>query len=68
MRRQLLWNGVGLALVGLAGLGGGTQLLAAQDSTPTTAMHPLVGTWIVDTISASENDSPEIAVITAMVG
>jgi len=68
MRRQLLWNGVGLALVGLAGLGGGTQLLAAQDATPTTAMHPLVGTWIVDTISASENDSPEIAVITAMVG
>jgi hypothetical protein len=65
MRRNLLWSGVVLALVGLAGLGGGTQITAAQDATPITAMHPLVGTWVVDTISASENDSPEIAVITA---
>jgi len=65
MRRNLLWSGVVLALVGLAGLGGGTQLTAARDATPTTVTHPLVGTWIVDTISARENDSPEIAVITA---
>ena len=37
----------------------------AQDATPTTEAHPFVGTWVVDTISASENDSPEIAVVTA---
>ena len=65
MRRHLMWSGVALALVGLVGLGGGTLRTAAQDATPTTAMHPLVGTWVVDTISASENDSPEIAVVTA---
>jgi hypothetical protein len=64
MRRNRLWSGVVMALVGLAGLAGGTGGTAAQDATPTMAMHPLVGTWVVDTISASENDSPEIAVIT----
>ena len=37
----------------------------AQDTASDAAAHPFVGTWIVDTISAGENDSPEIAVVTA---
>src|SRR5215217_4629150 len=64
MHRHLMWSGVVLALVGLAGLGGDMQGTAAQDATPAPATRPLVGTWVVDTISASENDSPEIAVVT----
>jgi hypothetical protein len=64
MRRHLIWSGVVLVLVGLTGLGGGAHATAAQDATPSPAPHPFVGTWVVDTISASENDSPEIAVIT----
>ncbi len=40
--------------------------LAADDAMPAAAArHPFVGTWIVDTISASDADSPEIAVVTA---
>ena len=27
--------------------------------------HPFIGTWIVDTMSESENDSPEIAIATS---
>src|SRR5215208_108505 len=40
----------------------------AQEATPdpsammAMATHPFVGTWIVDTLSESETDSPEIAV------
>lgn len=41
----------------------------AQEATPDAMMamaeHPFVGTWIVDTISGSETDSPEIAIITS---
>jgi hypothetical protein len=65
MHRNLMWSGVVLAMVGLSGLGSGLLSAAAQDATPTSQQHPFVGTWIVDTISASENDSPEIAVVTA---
>jgi hypothetical protein len=42
----------------------------AQEATPDTsammamATHPFVGTWIVDTLSESETDSPEIAIVT----
>lgn len=38
----------------------------AQDATPgDPAGHPIVGTWIVDTISASDTDSPEIGIFHA---
>lgn len=37
----------------------------AQDATPATkTTHPFVGSWIVDTIVASDADSPEIAIVT----
>lgn len=51
---------VSLMVIGLMSLG-----TSAQDTTPNTASHPFVGTWIVDTISASDTDSPEVAVVTA---
>jgi hypothetical protein len=51
----------GLVAYGATGLG-----TAAQDATPVAlAGHPLVGTWVVDTIGGSDTDAPEIAVITA---
>ena len=65
MRRIWMQLGIILALIGLAGLSGASLNTAAQEATSTPEEHPLVGTWVVDTISASENDSPEIAVITA---
>jgi hypothetical protein len=64
MPRRTLMFGTGLLVLVLAAVGGSLST-SAQNATPTTATHPLVGTWVVDTISASENDSPEIAVITA---
>jgi hypothetical protein len=63
MRRAVLMLSIFVALAGWVGLSGGANT-AAQDATP-VANHPFVGTWVVDTISASENDSPEIAVVTA---
>jgi hypothetical protein len=63
-RRMLLLSG-GLGLLVLTAMGSGDLAASAQDATPTSSMHPFVGTWIVDTISASDNDSPEIAVVTA---
>lgn len=63
MRRNLSkWLGV-VALLGIVMIGGRTA--TAQDATPSAAAHPFVGAWVVDTISDSENDSPEIAVATA---
>ena len=64
MQRNVLVLSIVIAMGGLIGVGvfAGTR---AQDATPSAANHPFVGTWIVDTISASENDSPEIAVVTA---
>lgn len=52
-------------VIALGGIGHVSPRASAQEATPTTATHPFVGTWVVDTISASENDSPEIAVVTA---
>ena len=63
MFRRLMMVSVALMVMTLSASGGGLAT-SAQDATPTTQQHPLVGTWVVDTISASENDSPEIAVIT----
>jgi len=65
MFRRLLMGSVALMVLALVATGGGGRTTSAQDATPPTATHPLVGTWIVDTISASEHDSPEIAVFTA---
>src|SRR5215210_8824591 len=45
--------------------------VTAQEATPDTvammamATHPFVGTWIVDTMSESATDSPEIAIVTS---
>ena len=65
MRWNFIFSGVVIALLGLLGLGRAALGVTTQDATPATAGHPFVGTWVVDTISASENDSPEIAVVTA---
>jgi hypothetical protein len=48
--------------IGSLAAGGDRFDTAAQEE---NANHPFVGTWIVDTISASEHDSPEIAIVTA---
>lgn len=56
----------------LTGVNGSTFARTAQDATPQdTASHPIVGTWIVDTATAADNDSPEIGTFNAdgtMVG
>jgi len=65
MSRRMLMLGGGLTLLVLTAIGSGGLAASAQDATPTTEVHPFVGTWVVDTVSASENDSPEIAVVTA---
>jgi hypothetical protein len=64
MRRNLLIFSIIVALAGAVGLNT-RAVTVAQDATPGAATHPFVGTWIVDTISASDTDSPEIAVVTA---
>ena len=65
MSGRMLVRGGGLALLVLTAIGGGGLAASDMDTGPAAATHPLVGTWVVDTISASENDSPEIAVVTA---
>ena len=65
MHRKIVVASLTLVMMGLIGASRSPMPVAAQDTTSTTEHHPLVGTWVVDTISASENDSPEIAVITA---
>jgi hypothetical protein len=53
-------------------IGPNTFANTAQDATPAdTANHPIVGTWIVDTVSATDTDSPEVGIFHAdgtMVG
>jgi hypothetical protein len=52
-----------VAFVTLVSASLGPERLSAQDATPMgTASHPIVGTWIVDTISATDTDSPEIGI------
>jgi hypothetical protein len=65
MLRHLMMGSAALMVMALVAMSGGGLVTSAQEATPTAGTHPLVGTWIVDTISASENDSPEIAVVTA---
>lgn len=61
-----------VALIAAGGIAQGALPAAAQDATPTdTASHPIVGTWIVDTVVATDTDSPEIGIFMAdgtMVG
>ena len=50
-------------LVALIATGAFGLSTSAQDATPTdTASHPIVGTWIVDTATATDTDSPEIGI------
>jgi hypothetical protein len=56
---------VGAAVVGLVGFGWGHLSTAAQETSANDrAAHPIVGTWVVDTVVATESDPPEIAVFT----
>jgi hypothetical protein len=67
MRWTLIRFGVivTVTFAGLIALGGTVPGTVAQEATPAAmGSHPFVGTWIVDTISASEHDSPEIAIAT----
>lgn len=65
MRQMIMVVTVTLTLVGLVG-GGRLDLgTSARESTPTAEGHPFIGAWIVDTMSESGTDSPEIAVVTA---
>jgi hypothetical protein len=48
-----------LALVATAGQA------AAQDATPTTAGHPLVGTWVIDNDTSTDTGAPPVAVFTS---
>ncbi len=66
MHGILIRGGVVCALAGIVGLGLFAPGTTAQDATPPAAQgHPFVGTWVVDTISAGENDAPEVAIVTA---
>src|SRR4051794_33203452 len=64
MRRKIAGVDLILASIVLVGTSHFTTPTAAQDATATTGVHPFVGTWVVDTLVASENDSPEIAIVT----
>ncbi len=66
MRRTIVALVVGAAVIGMVGVDQGRQATVAQEATPDTrAVHPIVGTWIVDTVVATNSDPPEIAVFTA---
>ena len=63
MRRISLVLVVVLSLAGLVTVR--DRATAAQGATPAAAaVHPFVGTWVVDTVVASQTDSPEIAIVT----
>jgi len=60
-----MWMSLAIIVVlgGLIGAGLGFRVVSAQDdSVPSLADHPIVGTWVVDTISASDTDSPSARV------
>jgi hypothetical protein len=65
MRRKWLALSIVIALAGFVGIGRGYLQTSAQDATPTTAEHPIVGTWIVDTVVATDTDSPEVGIFIA---
>lgn len=60
MKRSRRSLAILVALIATSAFGVATS---AQDATPTdTASHPIVGTWIVDTVTATDTDSPEIGI------
>lgn len=63
LSRRATLGGVGLgaAALGLAGL----QSTAAQDATPATVGHPLVGTWFLDDSSANPTDARDLFILHA---
>ena len=64
MRRIVIAISLVLALGGLIGIGRSALGTSAQDATPAAAdVHPFVGTWIVDTVVATQTDPPEIAIV-----
>jgi hypothetical protein len=66
MRRTILVGSLVVALSGVIGLIAGAGGTFAQEGTPNPAgTHPLVGTWVVDTVVETETDSPEIGIISA---
>src|SRR5215218_6902170 len=66
MRRMWMSLAIIVVLGGLIGAGLGFRAVSAQDdSAPSLADHPIVGTWVVDTTSASDTDSPEIGMFLA---
>lgn len=63
MRRISLLLLAVLSLIGFVTMRG--KSTTAKEGTPAaSAVHPFVGTWVVDTIVASQTDSPEIAIVT----
>ncbi len=54
-------SGITVVILVLVSILGISRAGAAQDATPVdTSTHPIIGTWIVDTVTASDTDSPEI--------
>src|SRR4051795_4597222 len=54
------------AITGMFVAGRPMLYTAAQDATPTNmAEHPIVGTWIVDTVIATQTDPPEVGIFHA---
>lgn len=52
-----------IVAAGAVGLSQAFLATSAQDAPPTdTFTHPIIGTWIVDTVTASDTDSPEIGI------
>jgi hypothetical protein len=66
MRRIVIALSLLIVFGGIAGGGRGVLGEGAEYAAPATlATHPFVGTWVVDTVVASDTDSPEIAIATA---
>lgn len=55
------------ALIALIGgfVGRPMRDTTAQDATPTTEGHPLVGTWVIDNDTATNTGAPPVAVFTS---
>src|SRR4051794_40256503 len=63
--RRTTLAGVGASGVGFA-LAATARQASAQDATPTAAaVHPIVGTWMVDLIPDAPADSPTVIVVLA---
>src|SRR3954454_18186164 len=56
MHRTVVRSAVVLMIMAMIGIGTSRLSTSAQDATPSPAAPPLVGTWVVGIISASDND------------